>query len=581
MTARISGVLIDGFGEPIANAQMRAVSRETGESIVGSTAYTKTGVDGSYDFTLEIGSYSFSIWFGSLGYQYVGDIYVQDGTPDCSLDDALSLPSNIQPMVLTKVLQAAIDAQSAADSAAEEVRSILIPLSRQYMTLAAAQADIANIPVGSTTYYRSPDDSALAIEVMNVDGTLTATGRKMPSYDMVAAISQAVTAEVMARTGLIFSGGGQAILSLCDEWGYEAGRITESSFETRKLKLVQSDTGPLLMLADDFGYALSLFSEKGALVAGGNEISDSESLISFPDEFGNELILVDKQGRLRAGDATIFETPDWARCTVDSFGYVIEGVKLNGDVVSKNGGGGSVEPVPSVLESSATAHWLFGYESTSYASRVGYKTLTPQAAPEFNSNYISVPAWGGALMTDIPDAAEYTVCAVVRVPEQDPLTDCVVIYGTQNGYSLRDDDDTYTGNQLSMFSDRDDRRWIRSKQSGYRGTSRHYPTLQPPVGQWIFVSHVVKLGGNGMRYQAMGVGGEEYQMLREADADRLILSGRNIAIGNGWCDNAMFKTKNLDIAEFIYFDRPLSAQQVQAVYRNSRQRMAERSLNLQ
>ncbi|MDP0907771.1 hypothetical protein Q6322_28400, partial [Klebsiella pneumoniae] len=63
----------------------------------------------------------------------------------------------------------------------DEIRQNLIPLSKQYMTLAAAQADIANIPEGSTTYYRSPDDSALAIEVINNAGTLTATGRKMPS----------------------------------------------------------------------------------------------------------------------------------------------------------------------------------------------------------------------------------------------------------------------------------------------------------------------------------------------------------------------------------------------------------------
>ncbi|HFE6406418.1 TPA: hypothetical protein ACF9X7_004744, partial [Klebsiella pneumoniae] len=63
----------------------------------------------------------------------------------------------------------------------DETRQNLIPLSRQYMTLAAAQADIANIPEGSTTYYRSPDDSALAIEVMNVGGTLEPTGRVMVS----------------------------------------------------------------------------------------------------------------------------------------------------------------------------------------------------------------------------------------------------------------------------------------------------------------------------------------------------------------------------------------------------------------
>ncbi|MDZ0185806.1 hypothetical protein M3J08_28680, partial [Klebsiella quasipneumoniae] len=106
----------------------------------------------------------------------------------------------------------------------DEVRQNIIPLSKQYQTLEAAQADIANIPVGSTTYYRSPDDSALAIEVMNVGGTLQPTGRRMPSYDLVAAISQAVTEEVMARTGLIFSSDDQTMLSLCDEWGYEAGR---------------------------------------------------------------------------------------------------------------------------------------------------------------------------------------------------------------------------------------------------------------------------------------------------------------------------------------------------------------------
>lgn len=65
------------------------------------------------------------------------------------------------------------------DDAIEYTRQNLIPLSRQYMTLAAAQADIANIPDGSTTYYRSPDDSALAIEVINNGGTLEPTGRKM------------------------------------------------------------------------------------------------------------------------------------------------------------------------------------------------------------------------------------------------------------------------------------------------------------------------------------------------------------------------------------------------------------------
>nr|DAH56195.1 MAG TPA: tail spike [Caudoviricetes sp.] len=199
MTTRISGILIDGFGEPITNAQMRAVSLETGESVVGSTAYTRTGVDGSYDFTLEIGSYSFSIWLGSLGYQYVGNISVHENTPDCALDDILSLPSNVQPIALTKILQALVDAQNAAESAqnaaesaAEDTRKNLIPLSRQYMTLSEAQADIANIPVGSATYVRSASGNVLADEYINVSGTLTATGRSMPSNAIVSKLASLV-----------------------------------------------------------------------------------------------------------------------------------------------------------------------------------------------------------------------------------------------------------------------------------------------------------------------------------------------------------------------------------------------------
>ena len=80
------------------------------------------------------------------------------------------------------------------DKVVEETRQNLIPLSRQYMTLADAQADIANIPEGSTTYVRSTDDAYLAIEYMNVGGTLVATGRKIPSamptgYQSATAVS--------------------------------------------------------------------------------------------------------------------------------------------------------------------------------------------------------------------------------------------------------------------------------------------------------------------------------------------------------------------------------------------------------
>lgn len=75
--------------------------------------------------------------------------------------------------------------QKENDRIVENTRQNLIPLSRQYMSVIAAQADIANIPVNSTTYVRSLDVSSLADEYRNVDGNLVATGRKMPSQQSV------------------------------------------------------------------------------------------------------------------------------------------------------------------------------------------------------------------------------------------------------------------------------------------------------------------------------------------------------------------------------------------------------------
>ncbi|WP_411545236.1 hypothetical protein [Klebsiella pneumoniae] len=78
---------------------------------------------------------------------------------------------------------------------------------REFPTLAAAQADAdaGNIPVGSTAYYRSPDDSALAIEVINNSGTLEATGRQMPSQvyiDSLLSIIQQMQNQSLYRDGV-------------------------------------------------------------------------------------------------------------------------------------------------------------------------------------------------------------------------------------------------------------------------------------------------------------------------------------------------------------------------------------------
>ena len=108
----------------------------------------------------------------------------------------------------------------------DEVRQNIIPLSKQYMTLAAAQADIANIPEGSTTYYRSTDDRALAIEIINNGGTLEHTGREMPSqYALREPIKEAAHASQSPASA------GVSANDIDDEYEYaiadRQGRIIE------------------------------------------------------------------------------------------------------------------------------------------------------------------------------------------------------------------------------------------------------------------------------------------------------------------------------------------------------------------
>ncbi|MDZ5915214.1 hypothetical protein U4M48_18630, partial [Klebsiella pneumoniae] len=120
-------------------------------------------------------------------------------SPAVLLDNAERLDKLVNGSALTEPDRAGDDLDTwrgmmaKNEALTEETRQNLIPLSRQYATLAAAQADIANIPVGSTTYYRSPDDSALAIEVINNAGTLQPTGRKMPSQQAIDALLQYIS----------------------------------------------------------------------------------------------------------------------------------------------------------------------------------------------------------------------------------------------------------------------------------------------------------------------------------------------------------------------------------------------------
>ncbi|HDS2957401.1 TPA: hypothetical protein RFW04_000451 [Klebsiella variicola] len=146
-------------------------------------------------------------------------------------------------------------------SSIDDIRQNLIPLSKQYQTLAAAQADIANIPLGATTYYRSPDDSELAIEVMNVSGTLQPTGRKMPSQQAIDALLQYISSLISNDPSVTpfvqWEDVGGFILAQLDKdylktAGFEVGakRLSMDSMDTEATNV------PEIVLQDEHGFII-------------------------------------------------------------------------------------------------------------------------------------------------------------------------------------------------------------------------------------------------------------------------------------------------------------------------------------
>lgn len=190
----LSGILIDSTGKAIAGAKVVLKSVKTGDVIIGIAGSFTTGVDGSYSVTVPYGSYKVYVEIEGEQTAMPGFFNVYDYSVNGSLQDFLYQPceEDNTPMFLFELELIRQDIKEKYKNAVDSVIENLVPLSKQYMTLADAQADIANIPEGSTTYYRSPDDSALAIEVINNGGTLTPTGRKMPSSTKVDAVSELV-----------------------------------------------------------------------------------------------------------------------------------------------------------------------------------------------------------------------------------------------------------------------------------------------------------------------------------------------------------------------------------------------------
>ena len=213
-------------------------------------------------------------------------------------------------------------------------------------------------------------------------------------------------------------------------------------------------------------------------------------------------------------------------------------------------------------------HWAFNTgDAGALVGLNKQRVLTPQASvAAYGLNYLSLSTVSGnALLSDLDEAAlgKYTLCTIVREPSPQP-TDIKPLFGTVVASPL--------ANNLTFLSGSGAARKVFTSYSGFTSS---LDTMAAMAGDaWYFVATAVDFKGDSSHTMKTLVGGTT--PLEVAGIGAHFASGRKWALGNGWYSSAV--AGNLHFAEFILYDRALSAADLQAVYQRSKARMALQGL---
>lgn len=138
---KISGVYLNGFGEPVAGVRLVLAARATSASVITTTtAQQSTGMDGSYSFDMLSG-----VYVVTASGAYLGVINVCPDSPDGTLNDYLTNFSadEMTPAALAEIQELVKEARDAA--AAAQSSAVAAETSK---TAAAGSASAAEASAG-------------------------------------------------------------------------------------------------------------------------------------------------------------------------------------------------------------------------------------------------------------------------------------------------------------------------------------------------------------------------------------------------------------------------------------------------
>ncbi|MEQ4876399.1 hypothetical protein ABN151_12640 [Klebsiella oxytoca] len=313
------------------------------------------------------------------------------------------------------------------------------------------------------------------------------------------------------------------------------------------ISAADSDT-PVLTLGGAHGFSWHLLRQSGLYW---------KSIQLSQEELKNDIIDI-RQNLLRAGGIEMSQLPGGELLLVGQHGFAKK-IPLSTISAAEN------------VESDALEHWIFGTGDAALTGRNGNHTLSPQNVTHaWSKNYVEIPAWGGALVSDVPDSLEYTRCAVVRY---DGVKGVSVFNNSDYALSIGGGrfvitSETKTGDAMKVVC----------VEKGLDTQGWYIPAS---AGDWIFIALTERLSDTGASCtRSIFIGGQAPLDIREPDNKIRPLSTLPLAVGNAFSDNTNYKTNPLAVAETVVYDIALSPTELQALYERRKQAMAARGIRV-
>ena len=212
------------------------------------------------------------------------------------------------------------------------------------------------------------------------------------------------------------------------------------------------------------------------------------------------------------------------------------------------------------FEQESYDHWIFDKGASGLKGLVNETTLTAQSTgPTYSSNYLTIPAASGkSMLSQKADSREQTICVVYRHPVG--ATGTLVLAGSRDvtptmGSVLFSTSNSVYSNQTPTF------------QTG--------PIAEPDPSTWMFAA-LSESALAGSTTHNLYVGGAA--PITKTGGSLKTVSTNKVALGN--IATAGASASNIDFAEFILFNRALSADELAALYVRSKGRMAARGVTV-